>query len=102
MNRHIISLLTLCLCIGLSNIANAATYYKKPQYAVLMALDTKNKTIVVRNEIYKLRPGVKIHDEEKKLPGLSSLTVGNEIKFKTRKNRRTNQVEISEIWVLHM
>lgn len=80
----------------------AATHYSTPQYAKLMALDKKNGTIVVRNEVYKLRHGVRIHDKWNKFPTLSLLTVGHEIKFKTHKNKRTGQVEISEIWIQHM
>ncbi len=102
MTQHIIKLLIFSLGLGISAMAMAEVHYKTQQYATLTAVDKTAKTITVRNHVYKLRRAVKIHDGEKKFPTLSSLTIGHQIKFKTRKNNRTKIIEISEIWVLHM
>ena len=83
----------------MATVGSAATHYKEKQFATLLSIDKKNKTIAVRNDVYKLRQGVKIHEAGKKFVGLSSLTPGVKIEFLTRKNRRSGQVEISEIWI---
>jgi len=102
MLKYMTTFLALCVCVGLINTASAGTHSPDPQYAILKSLDKNNRTIVVAQGIYKLRMGIKIHDSDTKLPGISSLVIGEKIKFKTRKNKRTGQVEISEIWILRM
>lgn len=102
MLKYMTTFLAVCIFVGLSNTASAAIHSPDPQYAILKSLDKKNRTIFVRQGVYKLRIGVKIHDSDAKLPGISSLVVGEKIKFKTRKNKRTGQVEISEIWIIRV
>jgi len=94
-------LVVCCLTIAFSG--QAATYYKTIQTAKLMAVDKKKRTVVLRNEIYHLKRGVKIIDSMKKFPNISSLVenVGIYVKFETIKNRRTGRVEISSIRLLH-
>lgn len=101
MTKTVISLFLTCFLSSLPAIGMAAKHYDKPQYAILQSLDKKKKTLIVRNTVYKLRQAVKIHDVESKFPSLSSMVVGREIKFRTRKNKRTGEIEISEIWVYH-
>jgi len=101
MKRYIRSIVTICLCLAFINIVSAGTHYKESQYAILKFFDKKSRTVALRDSVYKLRIGLKIHDSESKLPSISSLTVGEKIKFKTHKNRKTGQIEISEIWILH-
>lgn len=102
MKRYTGGLLFICICLSLSLPAMAGPHFAKPQYAVLMAVDKKSRTISVRNTVYKLRYAVKIHDPANKFPTLDSLHVGHEIKFRTRKNPRSGEVEISEIWIQYM
>ena len=100
MTKHSLNILVLCLFLGISTLGHAGTHYTDPQYATLVDVDQKNKTIIVRGTLYKLRQGVKIHLGNYRFPTLSMLPVGHQIKFQTRKNQRTGVVEISEIWIL--
>lgn len=91
----------LCLMLLQPLLSQAGQLNPGPFYAPLRAVDMKKRTILLGKKHYMLRIGVSIHDSENKFPRLSAF-IGQEIKYKLRKNRRTGNIEVSEIWIQHM
>ena len=100
MIRYLIYIVLFCSGLMTAGVSTAAgPHYKEIQSAIVLAADKKTKTINVRGYTYKLRQGVKIHDSGKNFPSLSSLEPGMKVLFRTRINKRSGEVEISELWI---
>lgn len=102
MMRHILPAFFAVFALAISApAAYAGTNDKTVQRGNISVVDKKKKSIIVNNQLYKLRHAVKIHDIEQKFPSVLTLKPGMTIEFMTRNNRRSGKVEISEIWVLY-
>lgn len=93
-------LILFCQMLLQPLLSHAGQLNPGPFYGPLRAVDMKQRTIVLGKKHYVLRIGVTIHDSENKFPRLSAF-IGQEIKYKLRKNRRTGNIEVSEIWIQH-
>lgn len=98
-SKLILMLILACSSL-LATVHAAGPHYKTAQSALIQEVNSKTRTITIRNYQYKLRMGAKVHDSiDKKLPSIRSLKAGQNVKFTTRVNKKNRQVEINEIWI---
>lgn len=98
----IVKRLIFCVLItGLINISYAGQpiHFKEIQTAIVGAVDAKKRLIVLRNMHYKLRIGATVRLGNKR-SNIYALKTDQDVSFKTRINKRTKEVEVSEIWII--
>jgi len=78
----------------------AATHYKEPQRAEVTAVDTKKRIIILSDELYYMNSRIKVNDVGNNFPGIKDLKPRMAVKFRTIKSKKTNRVEVREIWIL--
>ena len=100
--KNIIQLILIVLTFQFALLAQArtGTYYREIQQSTIGDINLKQQTIVFRGMYYPLHKNVRVYDPEDNFPKLEHLYKTQIVKFKTVKNRKTNRVEIKEIWIV--